>query len=482
MKRKTLNKRKNIVVSIILIISIAVGTTFFLTGKIMPVWTQNGKSAYDLVVKDGYNGTPEQWLASLAGEVGEDGKSAYDLAVENGYKKDKSTWLKPLLDTGDNTDKSLPKSTKKENNSKSAYERTVENGFAGTEEEWIDSFDRVGSGKGKSAYQFAVENGFDGSSVDWLNSLKGTNASNDKFAYNIALSNGFHGTQTEWLVALASESGAYGKIGKSAYELAQDNGYAGTLSEWLDSLVDKDDLSVQNGQSAYGFSVGNGYKGTLTEWLASLVETRGDSGKSAYRRAVENGYNGTQQEWLSVLVDTTNQDSISTYELADTDDEKNSVSKNEINTASANVNNTQSETITAPTLTVSSITAVPGNVVQIAVSIHNNPGIVAMLLNLEFDNSAMTLTKAVSGNAVKDVLTFTKSRTLESGSKFLWDGQEIAAEDIKDGEVLILTFSVNENAAAGKYPIKISYQNGDIVDNELSPVSLDIINGNIEIS
>lgn len=482
MKRKTLNRKEIITVAVIMIIAIIVGISLFFTGKITPVWKVNEKSAYALAVKDGYIGTPEQWLASLAGEVGENGKSSYDLAVENGYKKDAATWLSPLLDTNDNTDKLFSKNTKKEGNSKSAYERTVENGFAGSEKEWKDSFDGVGSGKGKSTYEIAVENGFVGSSVEWLDSLKGTTASNDKFAYNIASSTGFHGNQTEWLAALATENGAYGENGKSAYELAQDNGYTGTLSEWLDSLIDKDELSVQNEQSAYEFAVANGYNGTLTKWLASLVETQGKNDKSAYQRAVENGYNGTQQEWLAVLVDATNQNSISTYELADTDDENNSVSKNEINTASANVNNTLSEEFTAPTLTVSNATAAPGDVVEVAVSVHNNPGIVAMLLNVEFDNSAMTLTKAVSGEAVKNVLTFTKSKTLENKSKFMWDGQEIATEDIKDGEVLILTFTVNENASSGTYPIKISYQDGDIVDNDLSPVSIDIINGNIEIS
>ena len=46
----------------------------------------SAKSAYDLAVENGYEGTVEDWLASLVGEAGENGKSAYDLAVDNGYK------------------------------------------------------------------------------------------------------------------------------------------------------------------------------------------------------------------------------------------------------------------------------------------------------------------------------------------------------------------------------------------------------------
>lgn len=40
---------------------------------------QNGLSAYELAVEQGYNGSVQDWLDSLKG------KSAYDIAVENGY-------------------------------------------------------------------------------------------------------------------------------------------------------------------------------------------------------------------------------------------------------------------------------------------------------------------------------------------------------------------------------------------------------------
>lgn len=40
---------------------------------------ENGLSAYELAVEQGYNGSLEEWLKSL------DGKSAYEIAVENGY-------------------------------------------------------------------------------------------------------------------------------------------------------------------------------------------------------------------------------------------------------------------------------------------------------------------------------------------------------------------------------------------------------------
>lgn len=58
-----------------------------------------GKSAYELAVEKGYQGTEEEWLASLNGSNGndgDDGKSAYELAVENGYQGTEEEWLASL--------------------------------------------------------------------------------------------------------------------------------------------------------------------------------------------------------------------------------------------------------------------------------------------------------------------------------------------------------------------------------------------------
>ena len=60
---------------------------------------ENGKSAYELAVKNGYTGTELEWLASLAGEAGKagaDGKSAYEIAVEHGFEGSEEEWLVSL--------------------------------------------------------------------------------------------------------------------------------------------------------------------------------------------------------------------------------------------------------------------------------------------------------------------------------------------------------------------------------------------------
>ena len=57
---------------------------------------KDGKSAYELAVEQGFEGTFDDWIASLVGENGEDGKSAYELAVEQGFEGTLDDWIASL--------------------------------------------------------------------------------------------------------------------------------------------------------------------------------------------------------------------------------------------------------------------------------------------------------------------------------------------------------------------------------------------------
>lgn len=62
---------------------------------------QQGMSAYELALKNGFIGTEKEWLESL--KVGKDGLTAYEVAVSNGFKGTEGEWLQSLAgDDGDN--------------------------------------------------------------------------------------------------------------------------------------------------------------------------------------------------------------------------------------------------------------------------------------------------------------------------------------------------------------------------------------------
>ena len=64
-----------------------------------------GKSAYEVAVDEGFDGTEADWLESLRGEpgsrggIGPEGKSAYEIAVKEGFEGDELEWLDSLKGT-----------------------------------------------------------------------------------------------------------------------------------------------------------------------------------------------------------------------------------------------------------------------------------------------------------------------------------------------------------------------------------------------
>lgn len=134
-----------------------------------------------------------------------------------------------------------------------------------------------------------------------------------------------------------------------------------------------------------------------------------------------------------------------------------------------------------PVISVSNVSAEPGETVTADISIKNNPGILGMTLKVTFDEDILSLTSVVSGDAVS-ALTFTPPKNLVSGCKLPFDALEINDSDVKDGTIATLTFTVSENASSGeKSEISISYDNGAIIDNDLNALEIPTSSGSVEI-
>ena len=111
------------VVSLFLMITIL----FSLTGCFV-IGGTDGLSAYEIAVKNGFEGTEAEWLESLKGESGTSLKieDIYETAKKEGYKGSLLEFVKEYFSDTQIT-------------GQSAYELAVELGFKGTEEEWINS-------------------------------------------------------------------------------------------------------------------------------------------------------------------------------------------------------------------------------------------------------------------------------------------------------------------------------------------------------
>lgn len=102
-----------------------------------------GKSAYEVALEEGFEGTKAEWLESLHGKNGytpvkgtdyfdgANGKSAYEIALEEGFEGTKAKWLESLH--GKNGDPG-----------KSAFVYAQEAGYSGTESEFAGDLSKVG--------------------------------------------------------------------------------------------------------------------------------------------------------------------------------------------------------------------------------------------------------------------------------------------------------------------------------------------------
>ena len=123
---------------------------------------------------------------------------------------------------------------------------------------------------------------------------------------------------------------------------------------------------------------------------------------------------------------------------------------------------------TEPALYAADVSAAPGESVQVPVMVKNNPGVAGARIVLTFDEG-LQLTAAASGEAFA-ALDYTAPAGLASGCAFNWDSLD--AESAVDGTVLVLTFAVPADAAAGdRFAVRISYRNGDIYDADLNIVA-----------
>ena len=129
-------------------------------------------------------------------------------------------------------------------------------------------------------------------------------------------------------------------------------------------------------------------------------------------------------------------------------------------------------------LCVQNQTAKAGEKVSVDILIKNNPGIAGATIQIEYDQ-ALTLQNVINGGALSE-LTFTKPAEYANPSRFLWDSESGMSQ--KDGVLLTLQFLVSEEAVSGEeLSIQISYMPGDIFNEQLQDVSLQLNSGVITV-
>jgi len=132
------------------------------------------------------------------------------------------------------------------------------------------------------------------------------------------------------------------------------------------------------------------------------------------------------------------------------------------------------------TFVVDTITVSPDvKKVETKVAVINNPGILGMVFSVSYDEEALKLIDCQNGKALS-ALAFQEPSRFISGCNLVWYGSETG--EVMDGEMLILTFEIAENAKPGTYPVSISWEDKAIFDSNSDIVDPEVKQGAIVIS
>lgn len=136
---------------------------------------------------------------------------------------------------------------------------------------------------------------------------------------------------------------------------------------------------------------------------------------------------------------------------------------------------------TDPLIEVSSVRGILGNQVKVAVSLKNNPGIVSMALKLSYDENVLRLVNVEDCGALG---TQVHSPTLGTPYYLNWVNDTATTNFTANGDIVILTFEVLENAALGKTAVTVSYtpDNYEIYDKDGTEVNFAVESGYVDIS
>ncbi len=128
------------------------------------------------------------------------------------------------------------------------------------------------------------------------------------------------------------------------------------------------------------------------------------------------------------------------------------------------------------TISVDSVASKLGDSFTVPIRISGNTGICGATLTVNY-NSSLKLTDITNGEALS-TLVMTKPGSYSSCPFVLvWDGLE---SDDSDGVIAYLTFSAPNNP--GIYDIAVSFNAGDIVDENLNPIKANIIQGDVNVT
>ena len=148
------------------------------------------------------------------------------------------------------------------------------------------------------------------------------------------------------------------------------------------------------------------------------------------------------------------------------------------------VSATETDTAVLPVVRIENKTVHRGQTFELQIYLDQNPGLISLMLELEYDKTAMKLVGVSHGDALNSH-TFTTTNTetedgfLVSPFRMLWDGR---AQDTSTGVLATLTFESNVEAQIGDYLVSVIYDKQNTNVDYGEPCDVNIKNGYVSLT
>lgn len=132
-------------------------------------------------------------------------------------------------------------------------------------------------------------------------------------------------------------------------------------------------------------------------------------------------------------------------------------------------------------ITVQSVTVQSGETIDVQLVMNNNPGIIGMTINVDYNSADLTLIEVRDGGILG---TNTHKPELSNPYTLSWSNDTAKSNIVTNGVIATLRFSVKSDARDIFSPIALRYDldNYDIYNVDINPVKFTLVDGGVKVT
>ena len=229
---------------------------------------------------------------------------------------------------------------------------------------------------------------------------------------------------------------------------------------WKNYRGDITSVVIKSGATTIGNSAFKGCNNIINVTVPETVTSIGTNAFTNCTSLTDVYYGGTEAQWGSVDIGSSGNDPLRSATIHFTEPEP------------------QPPVESSGTIAIQSVRVQPGKAVTVRLDLSANKGISNMRLQLSYPDG-FTLENIQKGDALSTLFFTPPGKLTANPVNFVWDGTDA---DTSEGCILELTFRVADTVSPGDYKIHMSYQKGDVLDNDLEDIDLTLQDGAVTVA